>query len=135
MMAYENGGEGAVVMTNAQGGSRLADEVMRSIAAAYHWPDFQPKVRAVVTVDPKTLATYAGTYELTPKFSLVVTVKDGELITQGTGQPSFSMLAESETKFFPTVFDAEIEFFKDDRGNVSYLVLRQNGHETKAIKK
>ena len=57
MAAYEQGGEGAVVMTNAQGGSRLADEVMRSIAATYHWPDFQPKVRAAVTVDPKTLAS------------------------------------------------------------------------------
>ena len=45
------------------------------------------------------------------------------------------MLAESETKFFPTLFDAEIEFLKDDQGKVSYLVLRQNGHETKAMKK
>jgi CubicO group peptidase (beta-lactamase class C family) len=43
MSAYEEDGEGAVVMTNAQGGSRLADEVMRSIAAVYHWPDFQPQ--------------------------------------------------------------------------------------------
>jgi CubicO group peptidase (beta-lactamase class C family) len=135
MSAYEQDGEGAVVMTSAQGGSRLADEVMRSIAAAYHWPDFQPKVRAVVTVDPKILASYVGTYELTPKFSLVVTVENSHLMTQATGQSSFSMLAESETKFFPTAFDAEIEFFKDDQGNVAYLMLRQNGHETKALKK
>ncbi len=135
MWAYEQEGEGAVVMTSAQGGSRLADEVMRSIAAVYHWPNFQPKVRAVVTVDPKTLAGYVGTYELRPKFDLVVTVDDAHLVTQATGQPSFSMLAESETRFFPTAFDAEIEFFKDDQGKVSYLVLRQNGHETKAMKK
>jgi hypothetical protein len=72
---------------------------------------------------------------LTPQFSLVVTVEDGHLVTQATGQGSFSMLAESDTKFFPTAFEAEIEFFKDDQGNVSYLMLRQNGHETKALKK
>jgi CubicO group peptidase (beta-lactamase class C family) len=135
MSAYERDGEGAVIMTNAQGGSRLADEVMRSIAAVYHWPDFQPKIRAVMTVDPKILAGYVGTYELTPKFSLVVTVQDGHLVTQATGQSSFAMLSESETKFFPTAFDAEIEFFKDAQGNVSYLMLRQNGHETKGVKK
>jgi hypothetical protein len=41
------------------------------------------------------------------------------------------MLAEPETKFFPTAFDAEIEFVRDAQGNVSYLTLRQNGHETK----
>jgi CubicO group peptidase (beta-lactamase class C family) len=135
MSAYENEGEGAVVMTNAQGGSRLADEVMRSIAAVYHWPDFQPKVRTVVTVDPKILANYAGTYELRPNFDLVVTVQNEHLVTQATGQGSFAMLAESETKFFPTAFDAEIEFFKDDQGKVSSLLLRQNGRETKALKK
>ncbi len=40
-VAYEHDGDGAVVMTNAQGGSRLASEVMSSIAAAYEWPDFR----------------------------------------------------------------------------------------------
>ena len=135
MTAYENDGEGAVVMTSAQGGSRLADEVMRSIATVYHWPDFQPKERAVVTVDPKILATYVGTYELTPTFSLAVTVEDGHLMSQATGQPSFAMLAESETKFFPSAFDAEIEFFKDGQGKAAYLVLRQGGRETKAMRK
>ncbi len=135
MEAYEKDGEGAVVMTNAQGGSRLADEVMRSIAAAYHWPDFQAKVRTVVTVDPKILATYEGTYELTPTFSIVVTVENSGLVTQATGQGKVPMLAESETKFFPTGFDAELEFYKDAQGHVSYAVLRQNGRETKALKK
>jgi CubicO group peptidase (beta-lactamase class C family) len=135
MSAYEKDGEGAVVMTNAQGGSRLADEVMRSIAAAYHWPDFQPKVRATVTVDPKILASYVGTYELRPNLDLAVTVEGDHLVTQATGQSSFSMLAESETRFFPTAFDAELEFYKDDQGNISYMMFRQNGHETKALKK
>jgi hypothetical protein len=45
------------------------------------------------------------------------------------------MLAESETKFFPSAFDAEVEFFKDDQGKVTFLTLRQNGRETKAMKK
>ncbi|HWW98455.1 MAG TPA: serine hydrolase [Edaphobacter sp.] len=135
MTAYEQDGEGAVVMTNAQGGMRLADEVMRSIATAYHWPDFQPKIRAAVTVDPKILASYAGTYELSPTFGIVVTVEDGHLMTQGSGQGKVPMLAESETKFFPTAFDAELEFYKDELGHVSYAMLRQNGHETKALRR
>lgn len=44
MVAYENGGEGAVVMTNAQGGGALAIEIMRSVAAEYGWPDYHPRV-------------------------------------------------------------------------------------------
>ena len=74
-----------------------------------------------------------------PNFDLVVTVKDGQLITQtmapGAGPMPVPLLAESETKFFPTLFDVEIEFFKDDQGKASYLVFRQNGRETKALKK
>jgi hypothetical protein len=41
-VAYENHGDGAVVMTSAQGGSRLAEEIMQSIATEYGWPDFHP---------------------------------------------------------------------------------------------
>ena len=67
--------------------------------------------------------------------SLVVTVQDGTLITQATGQGKVPLYAESETKFFPTVISAEIEFFKDGQGKVSFLVLHQNGHDMKAPKK
>jgi hypothetical protein len=45
------------------------------------------------------------------------------------------MLAESETKFFPTQFEAEIEFVKDDQGKVTTLVLRQGGQEIKGARK
>lgn len=43
LVAYENSGDGAVVMTNAQGGLKLAHEIMQSISVAYGWPDFRPK--------------------------------------------------------------------------------------------
>jgi hypothetical protein len=65
----------------------------------------------------------------------VVTVKDGQLITQATGQGTVPMLAESETKFFPTQFEAEIEFVKDDQGKVTGIVLHQNGQDIKGARK
>jgi CubicO group peptidase (beta-lactamase class C family) len=37
---YETNGDGAAVMTNAQGGGRLAQEVMRAIANTYDWPNW-----------------------------------------------------------------------------------------------
>ena len=40
------------------------------------------------------------------------------------------MLAEPGDEVSSTAFDAEIEFFRDAQENVSYLTLRQNGHET-----
>jgi CubicO group peptidase (beta-lactamase class C family) len=39
LVAYQRTGEGAVVMTNTQGGQQLADAVIRSIASVYGWPN------------------------------------------------------------------------------------------------
>lgn len=135
LVAYENTGEGAVVMTNARGGTALAEEIIRSIAVEYGWPDHQPTVRTAVSVDPKLLAGYAGTYEIGPNFDLVVTVEDGRLVTQATNQPKFPLLAESDTKFFPIAFEAQLEFVKDDQGKVTHVILHQNGRDTKAPRK
>ncbi len=134
-LAYEKTGEGAVVMTSGDAGGLLGDEVMHSIAAEYRWPDYQPTVRAAIQVDPKVLAAYAGTYQLQPGFDLVITVENGQLMTQATGQGRIPVYAESETKFFPIVIPAEIEFFKDDQGKVPYLVLHQGGNDMKAPRK
>ncbi|UFX42796.1 beta-lactamase family protein [Bradyrhizobium sp. 41S5] len=42
MTMFENG-DGAVIMTNGDQGSELANEIMRGIATEYGWPDGQPK--------------------------------------------------------------------------------------------
>jgi CubicO group peptidase (beta-lactamase class C family) len=42
LVAHQLTGEGAVVMTNAQGGQQLADAIIRSIASVYGWPNFHP---------------------------------------------------------------------------------------------
>ena len=122
-------------MTNAQGGSRIASEIMSSIAVAYDWPDFRPVVRTAIRVDRTILERYVGTYELAPAFSITFTLEGGQLMTQATNQPKFPVFPESETKFFLKVVDAQVEFFNDDKGRVSYMMLHQNGHDSKAMKK
>ncbi len=99
-------------MTNAQGGSRLASGVMGSIAVEYNWPDFRPTVRSSIEVARTVLARY-----------------------QATGQEKLPVFPESKTKFFLKAVDAELEFFPDDKGGDSYLVLHQGGRDTKALKK
>ncbi len=133
--AYEKNGEGVFVMTSGDNGGQIADEVMHSVAAEYHWPDFQPTVRTSIQVDPKILEQYAGTYTLFKGFDLVVTLENGQLITQATGQGKVPIYAETETKFFPLVIPAEIDFVKDDQGKVTSLVLHQGGQDMKAPRK
>ena len=66
LVALTDEGQGAVVMTNADSGDPLAVEILRSIAAEYHWKDLQPTERAAVRVSAAVLARYAGTYQLGP---------------------------------------------------------------------
>ncbi len=133
-VGYESSREGAVVMTNAQGGGVIADEVIRCIAAEYGWPDWKPAVRTAIDVDAKTLSSYVGSYALNPKFILVITMDGGNLEAQATGQSKFKLDVESSTVFFPEVFEAKIEFVKDEAGKVTGLVLHQGGHDVKAAK-
>jgi CubicO group peptidase (beta-lactamase class C family) len=132
---YEKSGDGAAVMTNSDNGGQIGDEIMHSIAAEYNWPDWHPTLRTAIKLDPKLLPQYAGTYSLAPNFDLVVTVENGQLIGQVTGQGKIPLFAESETKFFPTVMDAEVEFVKDADGKVTGLILHEGSHESKAPRK
>ena len=133
-MGYDSNGDGAAVMTNAQGGSRLASEVMSAIAATYGWPDWKPVERAVVKVDPAVLARYVGVYELSPTFSVTFTLEGDQLMTQATNQPKFPVYPESQTKFFLKVVDAEVEFVTDDKGQVNAVILHQGGQDHKGVR-
>lgn len=43
MLAFVEGGRGAVVMTNGDGGAELVEEILASIARAYQWPESTPR--------------------------------------------------------------------------------------------
>jgi len=45
------------------------------------------------------------------------------------------LFAESDTKFFLKVVDAEVEFFKNEKGEVTHLVLHQGGRDMTGTKK
>jgi CubicO group peptidase (beta-lactamase class C family) len=133
-VGYEKNGEGAAVMTNAQGGGRLADQVMQSIAEVYDWPDLRPVVRTEVKVDPAVLARYVGKYDVTPNLGFTFTLEGGQLMAQPPRGPKAALLPESPTKFFLKVADVEIEFFTDPTGKVTHIMLHQGGQDTKATR-
>ncbi len=123
-----------VVLANLNGQAPM-DIAHKLVAVAHGEEVVLPTERKEVLVPPAILAKYVGVYELLPGFDLVMTLEDGKLMTQATGQPKFQLFAESETKFFLKVVDAEIEFFKNKKGEVTHLVLHQGGRDTKGTKK
>jgi hypothetical protein len=88
-----------------------------------------------ISVPDKILSQYVGTYEMRPGINFMITLEGGYLISQLSGQGKVPLFAESETKFFTKIVEAEIEFVKDESGKVSHLVLHQDPEEIKAQRK
>ncbi|MFN2397173.1 MAG: DUF3471 domain-containing protein, partial [Gemmatimonadaceae bacterium] len=62
-------------------------------------------------------------------FAIEITRVDGALYAQATGQQRFRIFAASPTRFFLKVVEVDIVFITDAIGNVSGLVLHQNGQK------
>jgi CubicO group peptidase (beta-lactamase class C family) len=123
-----------VVLANLNGGA--PESIASNLAALARGEKVVlPSERKEIAVSPAILEKYVGTYELMPNFDIVVTLEGSQLMSQATGQSKFPLFAESETKFFLKVVDAEVEFFKNDKGDVTHLILHQGGHDLKGTKK
>jgi len=122
------------VLANLTGNT--PDALTGKIAAVAHGENVTLATeRKEIQLPVKTLAGYVGTYEVTPGFDVVMTLEGNQLMTQATDQSKFPLFAESETKFFLKVVEAELEFFKNDKGEVTHLVIYQGGQEVKATRK
>ena len=75
---YQNTGQGAVIMTNSDRGGRLTDEIMRSVAREHGWSEYQPKEKAIATIDPKVYADYIGQYQFEISADFVLTYQHGD---------------------------------------------------------
>ncbi len=94
-----------------------------------------PHARVEIKVSPQILRQYVGAYELQPGVDVTLTMEGDQLMAQITGQPKFPLFAESETKFFLKVVDAQVEFLKDAQGAVTHLVIHQGGADAKALRR
>jgi CubicO group peptidase (beta-lactamase class C family) len=93
------------------------------------------KEKEVLVLAPEQMQPFVGEYEIQPGFSLMVTLENGHLMTQATGQEKFEIFPESPVKFFLKVVDAQLEFQQNADGKVDSLILYQGGAEIKAKKK
>ncbi len=87
--------------------------------------------RKEIPLPVDTLSKYVGTYEVAPGVNMLIRLAGDQLTTQLPRQQQIPIFAESETKFFLKVVDAQVEFFRDASGAVTHAVMYQNGRERK----
>ena len=93
-----------------------------------------PKNRKAITLNESALRQYVGKYRLDKKRTLAITFENGKLFLQVTGQGKLEIFPETETDFFLNVVDAQLTFHKNESGQVTQVVVHQNG-DTVAKKK
>ena len=82
---------------------------------------------AGVSVDQATLNTYLGDFELQPGFNISITLNNGQLFGQATGQPAFKLTPLSNTEFTVEGVDAKVEFVPNGGEKINTLKLHQSG--------
>jgi VWFA-related protein len=89
--------------------------------------------RKEIELSNSVLEQYVGTYRLDKKLVVQITLESGSLYSRIPGQRMYQLCPESETRFFlKKVANAETEFVKDSKGNITHMILRQGGSEKKA---
>jgi len=126
-IAYENG-DGVVVMTNSDNGGQLAEDIIRTVAAEYNWPDFRPPERTLAKVDPQIFDRYAGEYQV-DGLHVSVTREGDHLYQQISGRSKAEMFPESDHEFFLKENDVQFNFDAGAGEKAQRVTVWQNGNE------
>ncbi len=101
-------------------------------AILYNKPLPKPMVRKEIPLSTEQVAPFVGIYEIEKGFEIKITLEKDQLFAQLTGQNAIPIFAESEVSFFLKVVEAQLQFEKNEKGEVIKVYLVQNGNKMKA---
>jgi CubicO group peptidase (beta-lactamase class C family) len=122
-----------ILLSNAS--KETINEITQSIYAILYNKEYElPKERKVIMLPEDTLKQYKGEYEVKPGFTVVMSLKDGELMATPTGQSTKTLHAEKEDFFFEKEEDIQVEFTRNGKMEVDGFILHQGGGKVQCKK-
>lgn len=88
----------------------------------------QTRPRTEHKIDPALYADYAGHYRL-EMHAFEISQREGKLFARLTGQVELEIFPEGIDRFFYKAVPAQLTFTRNENGEVSGLVLHQDGYE------
>lgn len=119
-----------IVLTNHEGVA--ANVIARDLAAIVFGESYKiPTEPKIITVESSVLDSYVGQYRL-PNTVLDITNEGGRLMLVQGGIPESKrqLLATSQTDFLVQGSELQIRFVKDDKGQVTQLIIPGAGNVT-----
>lgn len=133
-----------IVLANLNALGYIAQDIALKLVSLAHGKTVTlPSERKKIILTSESLAKYVGTYNIEPYVGayglthlrqIIISLENSYLIVQEINQPNIKLFAESETKFFGEIPDIQIDFFKNEQGNISHLVLHQDGGNSTGLK-
>jgi CubicO group peptidase (beta-lactamase class C family) len=125
-----------VVLANIN--SYAINEIANSLGDIAHGKKAQEVTsHKEITLPIDVLKKYLGAYELQTSIDMLITLEGNHLMSQLSHQNrgKVPLFAETDTRFFTKIFDAQIDFVEDEHHVVTHLVLHQNGSDKKALRR
>jgi CubicO group peptidase (beta-lactamase class C family) len=126
--AFMETGEGAVLMTNAESGYELNQEVVRGLAAQYGWPGILPEPPHPTAISPDGLEAFVGVYDLASGLRITVLSTGSDLWMQVGEQPAFALVPVADREFSAAAANVTVTFREDG------LTLKQQGATNRAAR-
>ncbi len=93
-----------------------------------------PKEHKEIELKPEILKSYEGEYELEPNAIITIRRYGNVLAGSLTGQGEADFFPETESHFFAKVGDFQITFVRDEKGEVTHLIMHYTGQNLSAKK-
>ncbi len=121
---YPNEKVTVIVLSNL--GNSPSPFIARDLAAIVFGEKYDlPVERKEIKVDPKLYEAYVGEYERQPSRNFKVFIENDRLFLAYLGRPTIELFPESETRFFVKIIDIQFSFVRDEKGQVTHLILHQ----------
>ncbi|MCC8424996.1 DUF3471 domain-containing protein [Mucilaginibacter sp. UR6-11] len=128
-------GNGLIIMINTSNGT-IIQEIVNSIAKVYEFKGlYYSKQYKVVSLSDDVLQAYTGRYQMGPGLVLTILTEDHHVFAQLGRQKKIELFAEGNNKFFSKEPNVEIEFIRNNKGEIVKLLVNEDGvHEGQKIK-
>ena len=145
LLAHVVNGYGLVIMTNADSGGSVIEELSRRIQHAYQWDSLAqpvpqgydpPREFPEIKLPRDVLSEYVGDYRLADEQQtlIAITLDAGQLNVAPEGQAKAALFATETDHLFLRIAPVELFFNRDEGGKVTSFTLAQRGERINAAK-
>ncbi len=134
LTAYQQRGQGAVVMTNGDGGWLTLKAIINTIAEVYQWPDYTPFRLSGAWGDEPINESAVGVYTDDSGRRFTITRVGDELRLALGDQPPLPLAPKGKGRYAVEAVKAKIRLRSGKDGYVVGLKLRQNKRDIVAAK-